>query len=146
MQIVGFAIPLTIAAPLYAILLVVFHETDVNFASDHLLLKTDDMWVLFAIFLVGWAGQFWLCRHVWFRHREDRMEFANKLFVLPHFCSPLVDLSLLHSRKKRNTSETERKDKQPNVPSKVYICATMWHENRIEMKKILISIFRYDWY
>uniref|UniRef100_K1PNU5 Uncharacterized protein n=1 Tax=Magallana gigas TaxID=29159 RepID=K1PNU5_MAGGI len=37
------------------------------------------------------------------------------LFVLPHYCSPLVDLALLHSRRKRNRSENDYK-KELNVP------------------------------
>lgn len=69
--------------------------------------------------------------------------FFIRLFVLPHYCSAMVDLSLLHSRKKRNQSKEEYKEEISKADSKVYICATMWHENRIEMKQILISIFRY---
>lgn len=67
-----------------------------------------------------------------------------RLFVLPHYCSAFVDLALLHSRRKRNRSEKDyRKELEvPKTDTKVYICATMWHENRIEMKQILISIFR----
>lgn len=64
--------------------------------------------------------------------------------MLPHYCSAIVDLSLLHSRKKRNQSKEEYKEEISKADSKVYICATMWHENRIEMKQILISIFRYS--
>ena len=100
----------------------------------------------------------------------------------------MVDIALLHSRRKQNQStqdhEQEKEDNNPNTNKKqnqpileneqqkeenspntnkknhpkqereqkgeenkpnsnVYICATMWHENRVEMKQILISIFRF---
>lgn len=81
----------------------------------------------------------------WFSKKNNNNwhGFFFRLFVLPHYCSAMVDLSLLHSRKKRNQSKEEYKEEISKADSKVYICATMWHENRIEMKQILISIFRY---
>lgn len=93
-----------------------------------------------------------------------------RLFVLPHYCSAMVDLALLHSRKKKfkskpnsdsnsnsnsnPKSDTKTKQKtEPKIVEKiktedpeymVFICATMWHESRKEMEKILRSIKRYS--
>lgn len=81
-----------------------------------------------------------------------------RLFVLPHYCSAMVDLALLHSRKKyfkgkpnpqpnRNPNlETEQEPVPPREEEyMVFICATMWHESRKEMEKILQSIKRYSY-
>lgn len=78
MQRIGFALPLTIATPLYVLLVVVFNETGVTFANGLLQLKSEDKWLLFAFFIIGWAGQFWICRHAWFKSRQDRLSYANK--------------------------------------------------------------------
>ena len=104
---------------------------------------------------------------IFIRYNHGYFLFLCRLFVLPHYCSPMVDIALLHSRRKQNQSiqkhehkkgenspntntklhqlkeepEPKKEEKSPNT--KVYICATMWHENRVEMKQILISIFRF---
>lgn len=65
-----------------------------------------------------------------------------RLFVLPHYCSPIADISLLHSRR-IVSGTTESKKYEESIPTKVYICATMWHENRTEMKQIMKTLFRY---
>ena len=101
------------------------------------------------------------------RYNHGCFWFLCRLFVLPHYCSPMVDIALLHSRRKQNQSKQKQENKkEENIPNtntklnqskeehepkkeekspntKVYICATMWHENRVEMKQILISIFRF---
>lgn len=70
-------------------------------------------------------------------------ELICRLFVIPHYSSPVADISLIHSRK-RNRSVKDLNDSMKRAGvNKVYICATMWHENRVEMVQILQSIFRY---
>lgn len=79
-----------------------------------------------------------------------------RLFVLPHYCSAMVDLALLHSRKKYFKGKPNpQPNPNPNLETeqeppreeeyKVFICATMWHESRKEMEKILQSIKRYSY-
>lgn len=59
----------------------------------------------------------------------------------------MVDLALLHSRKKEikePEQETTLKTTNNTEEYMVFICATMWHESRKEMEKILSSIKRYS--
>lgn len=60
---------------------------------------------------------------------------------MPHYCSAMVDLALIHSRIEDDSETEKTNDKNENCI--VYICATMWHESELEMKKLLRSLYRY---
>ena len=69
--------------------------------------------------------------------------FKKNHFRLPHYCSPIPDLSLLHSRRQDEQTRYDSIQQKEQCVTKVYICATMWHEERHEMKQCLKTIFRY---
>uniref|UniRef100_A0A8W8N3N0 Myosin motor domain-containing protein n=1 Tax=Magallana gigas TaxID=29159 RepID=A0A8W8N3N0_MAGGI len=41
-------------------------------------------------------------------------------------------------------NDTEQTDVENIIPPMIYACATMWHENRVEMLQLLKSLFRMD--
>lgn len=63
---------------------------------------------------------------------------------MPHYCSAMVDLALLHSRKKTLKIKKAKQEENDETQNMVFICATMWHESRKEMEKILQSIKRFS--
>ena len=78
MQMVGFALPLVLATPLYILLMIAFNEAGEDFSNGFLLLEFDDKWLLLAFICIGWLGQTWLCQHVWHEHQQDRLEIAQQ--------------------------------------------------------------------
>lgn len=77
MQRYGFAVPLVIATPLYVIIVIIINETPINFAKDLFMLRSDQKWILIVIFVIGWAGQFTFCKHV-FKNYKDRIELPRR--------------------------------------------------------------------
>ncbi|KAK3091198.1 hypothetical protein FSP39_017898 [Pinctada imbricata] len=145
MQRVGFSVPLLLATPVYVVILIILKENNVDLLQDRIGLNniSGDYKVALVCFIIGWFAQLWICRHVWESDGEERLAFTRKLFVLPHFVSAFIDLSMLHSRKHKTCDPAPGREDDTPIP-KVYLCATMWHENRREMKQILTSIFRLD--
>lgn len=78
MQIYGFALPLIVATPLYTIIVIVVNETNVKFANGHMLLRSENEWLLIVFFFIGWIGQSLLCRHV-FENGKTRIQFSRRL-------------------------------------------------------------------
>ncbi|VDI72691.1 chitin synthase [Mytilus galloprovincialis] len=144
---VCFCIALTFGTPVYVTGVFVAHIiNEPNWISNTLMSKdvTDTgVYTLLVVFVIAWLSQLWTCRHIWYSS-YDRMVFVSRLFVLPHYCSPVADLSLLHSRRHKSKHFEDVYQEDDSVKTKVYICATMWHENRIEMKQILKTLFRLD--
>ncbi|XP_041369704.1 chitin synthase chs-2-like [Gigantopelta aegis] len=149
MQTVAFALPLCLAGPaVVAVLLFTPDFATLFLFSDHsinfVLPDPDIMHLLIlAAFGSGFASQIFLCRHVWTEMPRERLSFIEKLFTLPHYCSPLLDLSLLHSRRRKDLVQQNQQTDPDNFPI-IKACATMWHENEKEMTQFLQSVFRLD--
>ncbi|VDI32398.1 Hypothetical predicted protein [Mytilus galloprovincialis] len=138
-----FCITLAIGTPVYLIALVVSKLTyETNWISRTLMSKevnVTEIWIMIIMFCIAWASQLWTCKYIWYSS-HDRMALVSRLFVLPHYCSPIADLSLLHSRRHKRIHDDRQRD--ASDVTKVYICATMWHENRREMKQFIKTLFR----
>ncbi|OWF51706.1 uncharacterized protein LOC110448740 [Mizuhopecten yessoensis] len=146
MQRVCFTIPLVIASPVYVVATLASLEAGLDWSRTLFDGKRPptsySVYVALVVFFVAWLAQVWACRQTWHEPTE-RLCFLKKLFVLPYYCSPVLDLSLLHSRRRMRPVNMTDGQKVAST-SKIYICATMWHENRVEMKQILSSLYRLD--
>ncbi|XP_067657797.1 chitin synthase chs-2-like [Haliotis asinina] len=148
LQRVAFSLPLTLASPvLFLILQFLPHiATIFSLGGDHRIeFNVPDMntkyGLLVGAFILGWVSQVMMCVHVWRVTPVKRLAFTPQLFILPHYCSPVADLALLHSRRQlKDEADTPDSQSHPMI----YICATMWHENEQEMMQILTSLFRLD--
>lgn len=146
MQRVCFTIPLVLASPVYVIATLASLEAGLDWShtmfNGNRPQSSYSIYIALVVFFVAWLAQLWSCRQTWHEPTE-RLCFRRKLFVIPHYCSPVIDLSLLHSRRRMRPVTMTSSQKAAST-SKIYICATMWHENRVEMKQILSSLYRLD--
>lgn len=128
-------------------------------------LKYDYAWV----WLLWLLSQTWITLHIWLPKCE-RLATTEKLFVTPMYNSMVIDQSLALNRRRDDdpdvnsnevSSMSEEQDDQyyekisgPDQPAnavrktdsitRIYACATMWHENGEEMMEFLKSIMRMD--
>lgn len=143
-----------------------FHDPPVYYFVDFVV--KDHAWV----WLLWLCSQAWITKYLW-NQKNDKNAASEKLFVLPMYCSLLIDQCVALNRrrddqnellKKKDMLKTKCKDDDPdNVidakakqyqPNKgvqksdkipqIYVCATMWHETKEEMMEFLKSILRLD--
>ncbi|XP_063417559.1 chitin synthase chs-2-like [Mytilus trossulus] len=90
---------------------------------------------------------------------------TQRMFITPMYCGIHTDMSLLLNRsqndkefdfirdmernkriekEKKRTNQEHDKCNKVDERSKIYACATMWHETEMEMTQLLKSIFRMD--
>lgn len=123
--------------------------------------------------LLWLLSQTWITLHIW-TPKCERLATTEKLFVSPMYSGLLVDQSMALNRRRDDqadvkTEELAEIDKEktdeyyetisvhtdgsvPHKPSiknsdhitRIYACATMWHETKDEMIEFLKSIMRLD--
>ncbi|XP_050669980.1 chitin synthase chs-2-like isoform X2 [Leptidea sinapis] len=115
------------------------------------------------IWILWLMSQAWITIHTW-APRCERLAATDKLFAKPWYSGVLIDQSLLMNRTRDDDMEIPVEDlkdlrddaslcssisnprdiRPSDSVTRVYICATMWHETKDEMMDFLKSILRLD--
>ncbi|XP_050429583.1 chitin synthase chs-2 [Adelges cooleyi] len=143
-----------------------FDSPDVNFLNNFIAKEHVWVWLLWLL------SQTWVTLHIW-TPKCERLATTEKLFARPMYDALLIDQSLGMNRrcddeKDVKTEELADREKEPDeyyetisvhtdvsstTPktvkksdsiTKIYACATMWHETHEEMMEMLKSILRMD--
>lgn len=125
------------------------------------------------VWLLWLFSQAWISLHIW-TPKCERLATTEKLFVSPMYNALLIDQSLALNRRRDDQADVKTEDlaeiekekgdeyyetisvhtdgsalPKSNVKSsdhitRIYACATMWHETKDEMIEFLKSIMRLD--
>ncbi|XP_015519549.2 chitin synthase chs-2 isoform X2 [Neodiprion lecontei] len=125
------------------------------------------------VWLLGLLSQTWFTLHIW-TPKCERLASTEKLFVAPMYNALLIDQSMGLNRKRDDQPEVTVEDlaeiekekgdgdyetiyeqtdgsatppstvKNSDLVTRIFACATMWHENKEEMIEFLKSILRLD--
>jgi chitin synthase len=142
-----------------------FESPPVMFLNDFISHQHAWIWLLWLL------SQTWITLHIW-TPKCERLARTEKLFVTPMYEGLLIDQSLGMNRRRDDEADvkTEELDeiqkekgdeyyetisnhtdassaktvKNSDHITRIYACATMWHENKEEMIEFLKSILRLD--
>lgn len=136
-----------------------------NFLNDFISHQHAWIWLLWLL------SQTWVTLHIW-TPKCERLARTEKLFVIPMYEGLLIDQSMGMNRKRDDEGDVKTEDldeiqkekadeyyetisnhtegsshktiKSSDNITRIYSCATMWHENKEEMIEFLKSILRLD--
>ncbi|XP_055379222.1 chitin synthase chs-2 isoform X1 [Condylostylus longicornis] len=145
-----------------------FFESPTQFNLDDFVSKQMAWaWILWLL------SQTWITLHIW-TPKCERLATTEKLFVSPMYSSLLIDQSMALNRRRDDQADVKTEDldeiqkekgdeyyetisvhtdgsaiQKPSIKSsdsitRIYACATMWHETKDEMMEFLKSIMRLD--
>lgn len=142
-----------------------FESPPAHFLNDFISHQHAWVWLLWLL------SQTWVTIHIW-TPKCERLARTEKLFVCPMYEGLLIDQSLGMNRRRDDEADVKTEDldeiqkekadeyyetisnhtdssSQKNIKSsdsitRIYACATMWHENKEEMMEFLKSILRLD--
>ncbi|XP_065940998.1 chitin synthase chs-2 isoform X2 [Magallana gigas] len=172
MQRLSFSIPCFLSTPIAMTALMFECNLDLKFVSTvskhSLSTSCDDNifmpWHHVPLAALWLLSLYWVARHIWFP-KQERLAKVERLFVNPLYCGILLEQHLVLNRKRHNrrividqqnnefkltatdqkSGSTEKTSEMAKeIPPMIYACATMWHENRLEIVQILKSLFRMD--
>ncbi|XP_061707236.1 chitin synthase chs-2 isoform X2 [Cydia pomonella] len=144
-----------------------FESPPVYTLSDFISRQMAWVWLLWLL------SQTWITIHIW-TPKAERLASTEKLFVLPMYNGLLIDQSMALNRKRDDQKDVKTEDlaeiekekgdeyyetisvqsdntgaspktiKSSDQITRIYACATMWHETKDEMMEFLKSILRLD--
>ncbi|XP_044267838.1 chitin synthase chs-2 isoform X2 [Tribolium madens] len=142
-----------------------FESPPVVFLNDFISHQHAWIWLLWLL------SQTWITLHIW-TPKCERLARTEKLFVTPMYEGLLIDQSLGMNRRRDDEADVKTEDldeiqkekgdeyyetisnhtdassakavKNSDHITRIYACATMWHENKEEMIEFLKSILRLD--
>ncbi|KFB43652.1 AGAP001205-PA-like protein [Anopheles sinensis] len=140
-----------------------FRMPPIYYLFDYVVNEFSWLWLLWLL------SQTWITRHIWMA-KSDRNASTEKLFVTPMYNSLLIDQSVAMNRRREDQEDFVKKidmvkvkdtEKANEIDAKahegkddtikpydripqIFICATMWHENKEELMEFLKSILRLD--
>ncbi|XP_015109350.1 chitin synthase chs-2 [Diachasma alloeum] len=160
MQKFGLALPVSLTVPstiVFIFVLSVIREGNVcalhGFLPDYIFFKLYEHIDSASDLLSHWEhwlwipwlfSQGWVTMHIWTPHCE-RLAKTHRLFVVSSYDSLIIDQSLMLSRRRDEPAEIEDTKMNDRV-TKIYVCATMWHEQADEMMKFINSVIKLDLY
>nr|ACD10533.1 chitin synthase 1b [Ectropis obliqua] len=144
-----------------------FESPPVFTLSDFISRQMAWVWLLWLL------SQTWITIHIW-TPKAERLASTEKLFVLPMYNGLLIDQSMAMNRKRDDQKDVKTEDlaeiekekgdeyyetisvhtdntgsspktvKSSDQITRIYACATMWHETKDEMMSFLTSVIRSD--
>ncbi|XP_071150228.1 chitin synthase chs-2-like [Mytilus edulis] len=156
----GFSLPMTTIPPIVTIVIVgLMHHPDIlKLDSCDLLFSdwcikdisrlADNCLKLIIAFVLLYISFLVITRHIWKSNGRKNGETA-RILISPFYCGLLTDLSLILNRRRDDDEydivHREKKHEELMKHKTLYACcATMWHENAIEMKQLVTSLLRLD--
>ncbi|XP_063411465.1 chitin synthase chs-2-like [Mytilus trossulus] len=108
----------------------------------------DNCLELIIAFVLLYISFLIITRHIWKSNGRKNGETA-RILISPFYCGLFTDLSLILNRRRDDDEyDIVHREKKPDETKKhktLYACcATMWHENAIEMKQLVTSLLRLD--
>ncbi|XP_053385767.1 chitin synthase chs-2-like [Mercenaria mercenaria] len=155
-QIPGFSLPLVLSTPTTLLFMVTLYASQDMRISDTCSLPfprwTSGIqydWTMITASILGFIAIVAVTSHIWI-HSQERMQRGDRMFMRPMYCGLFLDQSMILNRRRtekpgdKDTVSEDNSEIEPEETPKIYLCATMWHENDNEMTQILKSLFRLD--